>query len=211
MFYSSRDQKESHSCQLKTGKWGYNIPKLTTTGQQKKADWYDICTIESEFGIKTWRHRSILPSGWFWWCNNVEDIFLAHLGPLSINWEWFKLHSLSIVADHIYLFMTAVWPQYSFLMAAHSRKANRVQSEFKLVSWTWKRVHCNVWNVLECHKELSQFLWQKMVQPSISKVYLLKWPVNRHHNCVCITRIIIVTCEKLQRISEKNSLCYILG
>ncbi len=41
---------------------------------------------------------SILPrlngSGWWWWCNGVGNIFLAHSGPLSTNWTSFKHHSL---------------------------------------------------------------------------------------------------------------------
>ncbi len=31
---------------------------------------------------------------WWWWCNGVGDIFLAHFGPLSTNWALFKCHSL---------------------------------------------------------------------------------------------------------------------
>ncbi len=33
-------------------------------------------------------------SGWWWWCNGVGDIFLAHFGPLNTNWVSFKSHSL---------------------------------------------------------------------------------------------------------------------
>ncbi len=33
-------------------------------------------------------------SGWWWGCNCVRDIFLAHFGPLSTNWASFKRHSL---------------------------------------------------------------------------------------------------------------------
>ncbi len=54
----------------------------------------DIQMVESEFGIKTWKHGSILPclngSSWWWWCNGVGDIFLAHFGPFSTNWAPFK-------------------------------------------------------------------------------------------------------------------------
>jgi len=57
----------------------------------------DIQMEGSEFGVKTWKHGSILPclngSGW-WWCNCVGDIFLAHFGHLSTNWASFKHHSL---------------------------------------------------------------------------------------------------------------------
>ncbi len=48
---------------------------------------WDIQMIGSEFGVKNmkaWKHGSILPclndSGWWWWCNGVGDIFLAHFG-----------------------------------------------------------------------------------------------------------------------------------
>ncbi len=33
-------------------------------------------------------------SGYWWWCNGVGDIFLAHFGPLSTNWASFKHHNL---------------------------------------------------------------------------------------------------------------------
>ncbi len=53
----------------------------------------DIQMVGSEFGVK-----NILPclngSGWWWWCNGVGDIFLAHFGPLRTNWALFKRHSL---------------------------------------------------------------------------------------------------------------------
>ncbi len=56
----------------------------------------DIQMVGSEFGVKSM--RSILPclngSGWWWRCNGVGDIFLAHFGLLSTNWASFKRHSL---------------------------------------------------------------------------------------------------------------------
>ncbi len=57
----------------------------------------DIQMVGSEFGIKNIKAWIILPclsgSGWWWWCNGVRDIFLAHFGPLSTNWASFKRHS----------------------------------------------------------------------------------------------------------------------
>ncbi len=52
--------------------------------------------IRSEFGVKTWKHGSILPclNGSGWWYNGVGGIFLAHFEPLSTNWVSFKRHSL---------------------------------------------------------------------------------------------------------------------
>ncbi len=76
-----------------------------------KEDWKNIAwSDESRFllrhsngGVRIWckEHESMDPSclvsnslGWWWWCNGVGDIFLAHLGPLSTNWASFKCHSL---------------------------------------------------------------------------------------------------------------------
>ncbi|MBN3307142.1 AGRD2 protein, partial [Amia calva] len=33
-------------------------------------------------------------AGWWWWCNGVGDVFLAHFRPLSANWASFKCHGL---------------------------------------------------------------------------------------------------------------------
>ncbi len=58
----------------------------------------DIQMVESYLAWRTWKHGSILPclngSGWWWWCNGVGNIFLAHFGPLSTNWASFKHQSL---------------------------------------------------------------------------------------------------------------------
>ncbi len=62
----------------------------------------------SDGRVRIWRkehrkHGSILPclngSGWWWWCNGVGGIFLAHFEyqlstHLSTNWALFKRHSL---------------------------------------------------------------------------------------------------------------------
>ncbi len=57
----------------------------------------------SDSRVRIWRkghkkHGSILPclngSGWWWWCNGVGDIFLAHFGSLCTNWASIKHHSL---------------------------------------------------------------------------------------------------------------------
>ncbi len=107
---AAEDHTGCHSCQLRTGNGGYNSHRLTNIGQQKigktlpglmSLDFCcDIQMVGSEFGVKTWKHGSILPclngSGWWWWwwCNGAGDIFLAHFGPLSTNWASFKCHSL---------------------------------------------------------------------------------------------------------------------
>jgi len=39
--------------------------------------------VESEFGVnrmRTWIHHALFPlCSWWWWCNGVGDVFLAHL------------------------------------------------------------------------------------------------------------------------------------
>ncbi len=56
----------------------------------------DIQMVGSEFGVKS--NPVILSclngSGWWWWCNGVGDIFLAHFGPFRTNWGSFKRHNL---------------------------------------------------------------------------------------------------------------------
>jgi len=51
--------------------------------------------VESEFSVNTMR-TDIMPcyhcAGWWWWCNGVCDVFLAHFRPLSGNWASFKCH-----------------------------------------------------------------------------------------------------------------------
>ncbi len=70
--------------------------------------------VGSEFGVKNMKAWIILSclngSGWWWWCNGVGDIFLAHFGPFSTNWASFNTTAfLSIVADHVHPFMTTVY------------------------------------------------------------------------------------------------------
>jgi len=78
--------------------------------------------------------------GWWWWCNGVGDVFLAHFRPLSANWSSFKCHGLP---KH------CLWPCPSLyghhvpiLMATSSRLMHHITNHFKLVSWTWQWVHC---------------------------------------------------------------------
>jgi len=51
-----------------------------------------------------------LVAGWWWWCNGVGDVFLAHFRPLSANWASFKCHGLIIVSDHVHPFMATMYP-----------------------------------------------------------------------------------------------------
>ncbi len=67
--------------------------------------------VGSEFGVKNMKAWIILPclngSGCWWWCNGVGGIFLAHFVPIE-----HRLNAtvyLSIVSDHVHLFMTTVY------------------------------------------------------------------------------------------------------
>ncbi len=63
--------------------------------------------VGSEFGVKNMKAWIILPclngSGWWWWCNGVGDVFLAHLVPIEHRLN--ATAYLSIVADHVHPFM----------------------------------------------------------------------------------------------------------
>ena len=85
----------------------------------------------------TWKHGSIPPcingSGW-WWCDGIGYIFLAHLGPLvPTDHRLDTTAYLNICVDNVHPFMTKGY---------QSTDGYFQQNNFKLVSWTWKWVHC---------------------------------------------------------------------
>ncbi len=59
----------------------------------------NIQIVWSEFGIKNmkvWIQPALSQLfRWWWCCNGVGDILLAHFGQLSSNWASFKRHRLS--------------------------------------------------------------------------------------------------------------------
>ncbi len=77
--------------------------------------------VGSEFGVKNMKAWIILPclngSDWWWWCNGVGDVFLAHFVPNEHRLN--ATAYLSIVADHVHPFMTTV---YHLLMTTSSRE-----------------------------------------------------------------------------------------
>lgn len=105
---AAADHTGCHSCELRTGNWGYNWYGLPLTGQQKIGKMLpgllslnfcsDTQIVGSEFGVnnmKTWIHpvlyqrfRLVVV------CDGIGDLFLAHSGPLNTNWTLFKHHSL---------------------------------------------------------------------------------------------------------------------
>jgi len=50
-------------------------------------------------------------AGWWWWCNGVGDVFLAHFSPLvPIVHRLNATAYLRIVSDHVHPFMATMSP-----------------------------------------------------------------------------------------------------
>ncbi len=80
-------------------------------------------------------------SGWWWWCNGVGDIFLAHFGPLSTNWASFQRRSLpEYCCCHVHPFMTTVFPSSDGYFQQDNARYHS-SNHLRLVSWTWQWVH----------------------------------------------------------------------
>lgn len=74
--------------------------------------------------MSTWIHEPKLPCfkgsawTWWWWCDAVGNVFLAHTWPLNINRAWFECYSY-FQDDNV-----------------------PCQSCLKLAPWTWQWVQC---------------------------------------------------------------------
>ncbi len=88
--------------------------------------------VGSEFGIKNMKAWIILPclngSGWWWWCNGVGDILLAHLVPIEHRLN--ATAYLSMVADHVHLFMTTVYHLLMYFQQDNVTKLKSSQTGF---------------------------------------------------------------------------------
>ncbi len=80
-------------------------------------------------------------SGWWWWCNGVKGILLAHFGPLRTNSALFKRHSLPEYycwpCPSLYDYSVPSSDGYFQQDNAPSQSSNHL----RLDSWTWQWVH----------------------------------------------------------------------
>ncbi len=105
-------------------------------------------------------------SDWWWWCNGVGDILLAHFGPLikvPIEHRLNTTAYLSIVADHVHPFMITVYPFSDGFFKQDNAPCHKAQiisdwflehdNEFTLLKWPPQPPDLNpkeqLWDVVE--------------------------------------------------------------
>ncbi len=120
--------------------------------------------------------------------------FMTTVYPFSDGYFQYKAQS----SNHLRLvsqseFTLLEWPPHSPDLNPKEYLWDVVEREKSAATVCWYHVNMdqNLWGMFSnsllnlCHEELRQFWRQKGVQPSTSKVYLIKWPVS-----VCVFQVL---------------------
>ncbi len=133
-------------------------------------------------------------SGWWFWCNGVGDIFLAHFGPLSTNWASFKHHSLPeyycCPCPSLYDYSVLIFWCYFQQDNAPRYKAQIISdwflehdNEFTLLKWPPQSPDLNptehLWDVVEREIRIMFFQIQNLwgMFPTLCWIYATKLAV----------------------------------
>ncbi len=151
---AAEDHTGCRSCQLRTGKGGYNSHQNWTIKDWKNVAWSDeswFLLQHSDGRVRIWRkeHESMYPSCLVSTVQAGGDsvmvwgIFSWHtLGPLVPIQHCLNTTAyLSIVADHVHPFMTTVYPSSDGYFQQDNAPCHKSSNHLRLVSWTWKWVH----------------------------------------------------------------------
>lgn len=116
---AAKDHIQCHSCQLRTGNCYYNSHSLTKFGQWRmmSLDFNDIRMVGSRWHKQHEQQTQTTSMDPYCLISTIQvgkavrDIFLVQFGLLSTNYHCLKATvCLNIIADHVYVFMTTLYP-----------------------------------------------------------------------------------------------------